>query len=55
MLYGRKHDVAHDFAAVTAGRRHLTHRLTVAAIQCERHAQRLAVIAAKLEAVRHQR
>ncbi|KGS08836.1 hypothetical protein X946_56 [Burkholderia sp. ABCPW 111] len=52
LFHSRQHDVTHDIAAMTTGRRRLTHGLTVAAIEREGHAQRLAIVTAKLEAVR---
>jgi hypothetical protein len=52
MLDSRQHDIAHHIAAVTAGRRGPAHGLAIAAIERERHPQRLAVVATKLEAVR---
>lgn len=42
----------HYAAAMPTGRRGLAHCLTVVAIECERRAQRLPVVAEKLEAVR---
>jgi hypothetical protein len=52
MLHGRQHDVTHNFATMTTGCRRPAHRLSVAAIEREGHAQRFAIVATKLEAVR---
>ena len=52
VLDGSQHHVAHHIATVAAGRRRPTHRFTVAAIQRERDAQRLAILAAEFEAIR---
>lgn len=48
----RQHHITHHVAAITGRRRDPTHRFAAAAIQCERHAQRFAIVTAKLEAVR---
>jgi hypothetical protein len=52
VLDSREHHITHHIAAVTAGRRRPAHRFTVTAIQGERRAQWLAVVAAKFEAIR---
>jgi hypothetical protein len=52
MLDGDQHDVTNNVTTVTASRRCAAHRLAVATIESERHAQWLAVIAAKLGAIR---
>ncbi|VWC63965.1 hypothetical protein BLA50215_00007 [Burkholderia lata] len=51
LLNSRKHDVAHDVTAMAAGRRRPADRLPIAAVQCERDADRLAVVAPELEAI----
>src|SRR5437868_8582440 len=52
MLHRRQHDVTHHLPTMPARGRYPAHRFTVAAIQREGHAQRLAIVAAEFKAVR---
>ncbi|MET3218246.1 UNVERIFIED_ORG: hypothetical protein ABIC48_006041 [Burkholderia territorii] len=47
-----EHHVSHDVAAMACRRGCPTYRFTITSIQCERYAQRLAVVAAEFEATR---
>lgn len=52
VFYGGEHHIPDHIAAVPTRRCNPTYRLAIAAVECERHAQRLTVIATKLEPIR---